>query len=87
MGNMGRMELAISKSCEIRRRILNIELSKNGMDFYFLTASSASNFTNFLARILPTRTKHTQKLVSADSHSNTANIKHTYSCDIVPIER
>ena len=36
---------------------------------------------------MPTRIKHTQKLVSADSHSNTANIKHTYSCDIVPLEK
>ena len=61
--------------------------SKNGFDFYFLSPSYASSFTSFLSRILPTRIKHTQKLVSADSHSNTANIKHTYSCDIVPLEK
>jgi len=44
-------------------------------------------FTSFLTRISPTRVKQTTKLVSSDSHSNTANVKTTFVCDIVPLEK
>jgi len=39
--NLARMELALAKSKDIRRRIINLEISKNGFDFYFSTAHDA----------------------------------------------
>ncbi|GMH80084.1 hypothetical protein TL16_g08396 [Triparma laevis f. inornata] len=85
--NLTRLELGISSSKEIRRRVINIEISRNGFDFYFSTQSSAQTFTGFVNRLIPVRTKHTQKLVSTDNHSNSANIRHTFVCDVVPLEK
>ncbi|GMH97163.1 hypothetical protein TrVE_jg7842 [Triparma verrucosa] len=85
--NLTRLELGISTSKEIRRKVINIEISRNGFDFYFGSQSAAQTFTSFVNRLIPVRTKHTQKLVSTDNHSNTANVRHTFICDVVPLER
>ncbi len=85
--NLLRVEYALSRSKEIRRRVVNLEVSKNGFDFYFQTLHDAQGFASFLGRIAPTRVKQTRKLVSTDNHSNSANIKTTFVCDLVPLEK
>jgi nonsense-mediated mRNA decay protein 3 len=85
--NLARMETALAKSKDLRRRVISLEISKNGFDFYFSTMRDGAAFSSFCARISPTRVRQTRKLVSSDNHSNTANVKTTFVCDIVPLEK
>jgi len=39
----------------------------------------------FLGGVVPIRSKASERLLSADTHTNTANFKYTYSVEIVPI--
>ena len=81
------LEMAIAKHKTIRKHVLKIDAAKNGFDFYFLQLAHAQQFASFLQRVGPMRVKTSQKLVSTDVKSNTANIKHTVSCDLVPMCR
>jgi len=81
------LEMALAKNKDIRKNVLRIDATKNGFDFYFLTTVHAQTFAGFLQRAAPMRVKTTKKLVSADSHSNTANLKYTITCDLVPFCR
>ena len=81
------IEMALAKSKEARKHILRFETTRHGFDFYFMGLAQAQSFASFIARIAPVRIKTSSKLVSADNHSNTANMKYTVSCDVVPICR
>lgn len=81
------MEMALAKNARIRKGVLKIDSSRNGLDFYFLTLSEAQAFSSYLARVAPLRVKTTKKLVSADVKNNTANLKTTVTCDLVPLCR
>lgn len=39
----------------------------------------------FLASVVPVRSKASEQLISSDTHSNTSNYKFTYSVEIVPV--
>ncbi|KAI0064206.1 NMD3-domain-containing protein [Artomyces pyxidatus] len=58
---------------------------KDGLDFFYSQRSHAIKMTEFLASVVPIRTKSSERLLSSDTHSNTANYKFTYSVEIVPI--
>jgi nonsense-mediated mRNA decay protein 3 len=47
----------------------------------------AHSFSTFLSTVYPMKVKTNQKLVSEDRRNNTANIKHTIVCDMVPLNR
>ena len=81
------LELAIARNGDVRRDILSVQTKRNGFDFYFPSLDKARHFVNYLQGVAPMRTKTTQSLVSADSKNNTANIKHTLNCDMVPLCR
>jgi NMD protein affecting ribosome stability and mRNA decay len=81
------IEMAIRNKKEVRQHILNFETTRHGFDFYFLQVSQAQNFAQYLSKVAPMRTKTSSKLVSTDNHCNTANIKYTLSCDLVPFGR
>jgi len=81
------VETAIRSNKELRQHILNFETARHGFDFYFLHLHQAQNFSQFLSKVVPIRVKTTSKLVSTDNHSNTANIKYTITCDMVPFGR
>lgn len=81
------MEMALAKNARIRKHVLKIDSTRNGFDFYFLNLPEAQSFASYLARVAPMRIKTTKKLVSADVKSNTANLKHTVTCDLVPLCR
>jgi len=80
-------EMAIRNNKDLRKLILNFETKRHGFDFYFLHLAQAQTFSQFLAKVAPMRIKTSTKLVSTDNHSNTANVKYTISCDIVPFGR
>lgn len=81
------LEMALAKNKAIRQHVLKIDTKKNGFDFYFLSNTHAQTFTNFLQRIAAMRIQRTTKMVSADNHSNTANMKTTFMAQMVPLCR
>jgi nonsense-mediated mRNA decay protein 3 len=81
------LEMALGRNKDIRKHVLNIDSCRRGLDFYFLTLSQAQAFSQFLSKLAPMKIKTTQKLVSTDSKNNTAHVKHTLTCDMVPLTR
>lgn len=81
------LEMALGRNKDVRRNVLKIDATRQGLDFYFLTLSEAQAFAQFLQRLAPLKTKTSSKLVSADVKNNTANMKHTLTCDMVPLCR
>lgn len=81
------LELAIARNALIRKDILSVQTKRNGFDFYFPTVDKARHFAQYLARAAPMRTRTTQSLISEDSTNNTANIRTTIVCDMVPLCR
>lgn len=62
-----------------------LQTFRDGMDFYFVSKNQALRFIEFLNGNVPTKMKYSRKLVSADKKDNTANFKHNFLVDIVPI--
>ncbi|TFY58976.1 hypothetical protein EVG20_g7957 [Dentipellis fragilis] len=58
---------------------------KDGLDFFYSARGHALKMTEFLAAHVPVRSKASERLLSSDTHTSTANFKHTYSVEIVPI--
>jgi len=81
------MTLSKPSNKDLRNTVLKIDSSRHGLDFYFLSLPQAQHFAHFLARLAPLKIKTSSKLVSADSKNNTANIKYTLACDVVPLCR
>ena len=83
------LEMALSKPSnrDLRNTVLKIDSSRHGLDFYFLSLPQAQHFAHFLSRLAPLKIKTSSKLVSTDVKSNSANIKHTLTCDVVPLCR
>ena len=81
------LELAIARNAEIRKDILSVQTKKNGFDFYLPSVDKARHFTQYLSKAAPMRLKTTTSLVSEDKKNNTANIKTTIACDMVPLCR
>jgi len=79
------LEMALAKNKDVRKHVLRIDTAKHGFDFYFLEIPHAQAFASYLQRVAPMRVKTTKKLVSTDVKSNTANLKHTIACDVVPL--
>jgi nonsense-mediated mRNA decay protein 3 len=83
------LEMALGKPSnrDLRKTVLKIDSSRHGLDFYFLSLPQAQHFAHFLSRLAPLKIKTSTKLVSTDAKNNTANIKYTLTCDVVPLCR
>ena len=81
------LEMALARNANVRKHVLSIDTTKNGFDFYFLNLHEAQAFASYLARVAPMRIKSSKKMVSADVKNNTANMKTTVTCDLVPLCR
>ena len=81
------LEMALARNPDVRKHVLSIDTCKQGFDFYFVSLMHAQTFSSYLARIAPMRIKTTKKLVSTDVKNNTANMKYTVTCDMVPLCR
>lgn len=66
-------------------KIYDIVVQPDGIDFFFTEKSSCLRFMDFLHQKIPGRHSETEKLVSADVKSNTANKKHTILFEIAAI--
>ncbi|KZT63397.1 NMD3-domain-containing protein [Daedalea quercina L-15889] len=64
---------------------ISVKEVRDGLDFFYASRSHALKMVEFLASVVPVRSKASEQLLSADTHSNTANFKYTYSVEIVPV--
>ncbi|KAJ2933927.1 hypothetical protein H1R20_g3173, partial [Candolleomyces eurysporus] len=64
---------------------ISIKEVRDGLDFFYSSRAHALKMQEFLAGVVPTKSKSSEQLISSDTHSNTANFKYTYSVEIVPI--
>jgi nonsense-mediated mRNA decay protein 3 len=69
----------------IQKDTISVKEVKDGLDFFYSSRSHAIKTVEFLASVVPVRTKSSEQLLSMDTHSNTANYKFTYSVEIAPI--
>jgi nonsense-mediated mRNA decay protein 3 len=65
----------------------NIKERSDGLDFYFSHKNHASKFVDFIQSVAPVRFKVSEKLISHDEKNNTANIKYSFSVEIIPLCR
>mmetsp|Transcript_29145 Transcript_29145/g.44066 ORF Transcript_29145/g.44066 Transcript_29145/m.44066 type:complete len:534 (-) Transcript_29145:130-1731(-) len=79
------LEQALRNNKMIRQHVLSIDTSREGLDFYFLNLVQAQAFANFVKKVAPMKVSTSEKLVSTDSHSNTAHRKHNITCELVPL--
>ncbi len=64
---------------------VNIKEVRDGLDFFYAQRAHAIRMVEFLSSVVPIKTKSSEKIISADAHTSTANFKHTYSVEILPI--
>jgi nonsense-mediated mRNA decay protein 3 len=67
---------------------VKIQEEKGGLDFFFAKRAQATMFLNFLDACMPNnnnKRKDSQKLISHNERSGTANLKHAYSVEICPL--
>jgi nonsense-mediated mRNA decay protein 3 len=81
------LEMALARNKDVRKHVLKMNACANGFDFYFLQLNEAQLFVSYLHRVSPMRVKTSSKMVSEDVKNNTANMKHTVTCDILPLCR
>jgi nonsense-mediated mRNA decay protein 3 len=81
------VEAALARNQDVRKHVLSVDTSRNGFDFYFMELMHANSFTAYLSTVYPMKVKTVQKVVSENANNNTANIKHTTVCDMVPLNR
>jgi len=66
---------------------VNIKQVHDGLDFYYANKSHGRKMVDFLATVVPCRTKTSQRLVSHDIHNNTFNYKDTFSVELAPVSK
>ncbi|KAI0760802.1 NMD3-domain-containing protein [Fomes fomentarius] len=64
---------------------ISVKEVRDGLDFFFSQRSHAQKMVEFLTGVVPIRSKASEQLLSADTHTNTANFKYTYSVEITPV--
>ncbi|KAI0075577.1 NMD3-domain-containing protein [Panus rudis PR-1116 ss-1] len=64
---------------------ISVKEVRDGLDFFYSQRSHAIKMVEFLGGVVPIRSKASEQLLSADTHTNTANFKYTYSVEIVPL--
>ncbi|KAF8317684.1 NMD3-domain-containing protein [Clavulina sp. PMI_390] len=66
---------------------VSIKEVKDGLDFFYAQRTHAIKMVEFLAAVVPIRSKTSEQLQSKDTHSGTSTYKFTYSVEIMPICR
>ncbi|KAI0746399.1 NMD3-domain-containing protein [Daedaleopsis nitida] len=64
---------------------ISVKEVRDGLDFFYSSRSHAQKMVEFLTGVVPVRSKASEQLLSADTHTNTANFKYTYSVEITPV--
>ena len=64
---------------------INIKEAKDGLDFFFSQRNHAEKMVDFLASVVPVRTKKSQTLISMDVHTSAKSYKFSFAVEIIPI--
>ncbi|KAH9947139.1 NMD3-domain-containing protein [Amylocystis lapponica] len=59
------------------KETISVKEVKDGLDFFYSQRSHALKMCEFLGGVVPIRSKASEQLLSADTHTNTANFKYT----------
>ena len=70
---------------QAHQECINIVTYRDGMDFYFALKQQGARFVDFLECHVPTKSKYSRKLVSADMQAGTANYKHNHIVELAPV--
>ncbi|EWM27960.1 NMD3 family protein [Nannochloropsis gaditana] len=70
---------------KMESKILDMELTRHGMDLYFGDKNTALQFLAFLQTAVPMRSKTTRKLIAEDRQNNVHRSQWSMSVDIVPL--
>lgn len=65
--------------------VISLKEAPDGLDFYFVNASHAKRFAEFIGTIVPTKVTRSKKLISHDDNSNVFGYKYTWLVEIPPI--
>lgn len=65
--------------------VISLKEAPDGLDFYFVNASHAKRFAEFVGTIVPTKVQRSKKLISHDDNSNVFGYKYTWLVEIPPI--
>ena len=65
--------------------VISLKEVPDGLDFYFVNASHAKRFAEFIGTVAPTRVQRSKKLISHDDNSNVFGYKYTWLVEIPPI--
>ncbi|KAE9396726.1 NMD3-domain-containing protein [Gymnopus androsaceus JB14] len=68
-----------------KKDTISVKEVKDGLDFFYSSRSHAIKMVEFLAGVVPVRSKSSEQLLSSDTHTGTANFKYTYSVEIMPV--
>lgn len=81
--------LAYVESLLVKTKMLetvsNLEVLKDGLNFYFHSKAQAERMHEFLSSQLPCRSKSSKKLVSQDLQSNTTRFEYTIFMEMIPL--
>ncbi|KAF8699470.1 hypothetical protein AX14_000922 [Amanita brunnescens Koide BX004] len=70
---------------DAQKDTVSVKEVRDGLDFFYASKNHAIKMVEFLNGISPIRSKTSEQLLSADTHSNTANFKYTFSVEIAPV--
>ncbi|TFJ87036.1 hypothetical protein NSK_001370 [Nannochloropsis salina CCMP1776] len=70
---------------KMESKILDMELTRHGMDLYFGDKNTALQFLAFLQTAVPMRSKTTRKLIAEDRQNNVHRSQWSMAVDIVPL--
>ncbi|KAJ8543501.1 hypothetical protein K7X08_006024 [Anisodus acutangulus] len=68
-------------------RAIMIKQMDQGIDMFFSNRSHAVKFLEFIAKVVPSRSRNDKQLVSHDVKSSIYNYKYTFSVEICPVCR
>jgi nonsense-mediated mRNA decay protein 3 len=68
-----------------QRDTIAVKEARDGLDFFYAQRSHALKMVDFLQGVVPIRAKASERLLSSDTHTSTANYKFTYSVEIAPV--
>lgn len=66
-------------------KVLNVQQSPEGFDFFFSSKSHANAFSHFVQNHFPCSHKESRQLVTHDAKNNTYKYKYTILVDICPV--
>eukprot|EP00668_Euglena_longa_P029118 GGOE01036462.1.p1 GENE.GGOE01036462.1~~GGOE01036462.1.p1 ORF type:complete len:512 (-),score=188.59 GGOE01036462.1:132-1667(-) len=72
---------------KMHAQAIKVQEFPDGLDFAYSHRGHALHMIDFLGSLAPIKWQHAEQLVSHDSKSNTANVRHTYALDIAPLCR